>query len=77
MTLTPEQIEEMTIKIALKISYHQRIINNLKLISARVGLVSAIDPIDQFGDVIQKTEIDKHSIRAKEEFDKIFPSTPK
>jgi hypothetical protein len=73
MTLTQEQIEEMTIKIALKINHHDKIVNSLKLISARIGLVAAIDPKDQFGDIIPKSEIDKHSLKAKTEYDKIFP----
>jgi len=65
----------MTIKIALKINSHQKEIDKLKLVSARIGLVATVDPKDQFGDIIDKTEIEKHALKAKTEYDKMFPAT--
>ena len=75
--LTQREITAMTIEIAMKINENQLVIDNLKAISSRLGVISAVDPKDGFGDIITAAQIENHSIKAKAEFDKVFPPATK
>ena len=67
----------MILKISNKAKALQEELRKYQMILQRLNLLREDSPKDQFGDAIPPAEIDKHFIKAKSEFDRIFPPTTK
>ena len=72
-----DQRDIMILKISNKAKSLQEELRKYQMILQRLNLLRDETPKDQFGDSIPQAEIDKHYTKAKVEFDKIFPVTPK
>ena len=76
-TTKQDQRDLMILKISNKSKSLQEQLRRYPIILQRLNLLREETPKDQFSDSIAQTEIDKHYTKAKAEFDKIFPITPK
>ena len=72
--INQEKMAVMAAKISLKIKECQAEMTELQNLAQRLSFVGAADPVDQFGDAIPLTEIEKQYTKTVSQFDKKFPA---
>ena len=75
MPIDKEELVIMTARTGNRIQLGQNELQKYQKLVQRLNLLNKPEQVNQFGDKLSPADLEKHFIKAKAEFDKLFTAT--